>query len=73
MSDIETLKELGRVAERLSADKGFKRIWEEYTIQLPLETSKYFEGNSDQIETLIAIKRFREWFENLLNINTKDR
>jgi hypothetical protein len=66
MSDIDKVKELGRVAERLSSDKDFQTLWDEYTIQLPLETVKYFEGDSGQIDTLMGIRQFREWFENLI-------
>ena len=75
MTDIDTIKELGRIAERLSENKDFKRLWEEYTVKLPLETSRYFEGSSDQIDTLMGVRQFRDWFENLINTakNLKDK
>ena len=56
--------ELGRVCERLMEHKDFQIIWDSYVMQQRMDITESFDGESEQIERLTAIRLFADWFTN---------
>jgi hypothetical protein len=56
--------ELGRVCERLMEHKDFQLMWDSYVTNQRLEITEMFNGDTEQIERLTAIRLFADWFNN---------
>jgi len=63
--------ELGRVCERLMEHKDFQLMWESYVMHQRLDITQVFDGDTEQIDKLVAIRLFADWFNsNIDNAKT---
>ena len=63
--------ELGRVCERLMEHKDFQLMWDSYVMHQRLDIAQVFDGDTEQVERLIAIRLFADWFNsNIDNAKT---